>query len=195
MQLLYTKRSPYARKAQILALEKGIPLELIEEDLAKKSPALMQANPLGKIPALILDDGQTLFDSPVICEYLDSLNSNPQLILAAKRWQILRWQALADGLMDSSVAQYLEKARHPNDFNIGFIQNQENQCGLILSYFEQHLAELQDLSLASIAVACAVAYIDFRLPHLNPNGRYPLLEAWLNELNKRPSFSTTVPVF
>jgi glutathione S-transferase len=74
MQLLYTKRSPYARKAQIIALEKGIALTLIDEDLANKSPALLAANPLAKIPVLILDNGQTLFDSPVICEYLDSLN-------------------------------------------------------------------------------------------------------------------------
>jgi glutathione S-transferase len=193
MQLLYTKRSPYARKVQVVALEKNLPLDLIEENLAQKSAALLQANPLAKIPALILDDGQALFDSPVICEYLDSLNATPILIAPNNRWQILRWQAVADGLMDSAVAQYLEKARHPHDFNAGFLAAQEHSCGVVLSYCERHSAELAALSLAGIAVACAVAYIDFRLPHLNPEGRYPVLQAWLNDYAQRPSFQATVP--
>jgi len=191
MQLLYTKRSPYARKAQIVALEKNIPLTLVEENLANKSAELMQANPLGKIPALILDDGQTLFDSPVICEYLDSLHTSPCLIPANKRWQILRWQALADGLMDSTVIQFLEKVRHPDNFNTNFLQTQEANCGLVLSYCEQHVDELAEFTLASIAVACAIAYCDFRLPQLNPEGRYPVLQAWFNEHTNRPSYRAT----
>lgn len=193
MQLLYTKRSPYARKVQIMALEKNISLELVEEDLLKKSPNLLVANPLGKIPALILDDGQSLFDSPVICEYIDSLNDAPILIPAAQRFTILRWQALADGLMDGTVAMYLEKIRHPLDFNPKFLQNQEKNCALVLQYCEEYLAELADFSLASIAVACAVDYINFRAPHLNVEGMYPKLQAWLADISKRPSMQTTVP--
>lgn len=193
MQLLYTKRSPYSRKAQIMALEKNIPLELIEEDLLKKSPGLLAANPLGKIPALILDDGQTLFDSPVICEYIDSLNDAPVLIPAAQRFAILRWQALADGLMDNTVAMYLEKVRHPLDFNPKFLQNLERNCALVLQYCEEHLPELADFSLAGISVACAVDYINFRFPDLNAQGLYPNLQAWLAEFSQRASMQETVP--
>lgn len=193
MKLLYTKRSPYSRKIQVMALEKHIPLTLVEEDLTKKSPQLLAANPLGKIPALILDDGQSLFDSPVICEYIDSLNDTPVLIAPAQRFAILRWQALADGLMDGTVAMYLEKARHPLDFNPKFLQNQENNCALVLQYCEDHLTELADFSLASIAVACAVDYINFRAPHLNTEGSYPRLQAWLAEFSKRASMQATVP--
>jgi glutathione S-transferase len=195
MQLLYTKRSPYARKVQVMALEKNIPLTLVEEDLMKKSPQLLAANPLGKIPALILEDGQSLFDSPVICDYLDSLNDTPTLIPAAQRFTILRWQALADGLMDSTVAMFLEKIRHPQDFNAKFLQNQEKNCALVLQYCEEHLAELADFTLASIAVACAVDYVNFRAPHLNAEGMYPKLQAWLAELTAtRASMQETVPV-
>lgn len=194
MQLLYTKRSPYSRKVQIMALEKGIDLTLVEEDLLNKSPLLLAANPLGKIPALILDNNDTLFDSPVICEYIDGLNNDPILILPAQRLTILRWQALADGLMDNVVALYLEKLRHPLNFNPKFIDNQEHHCALALHYCEQHIRELGDFSLASISVACAVDYVNFRAAHLNQPGQYPLLQNWLGELSKRPSLQTTQPV-
>ena len=76
MKLLYTKRSPYARKIRVVALEKNIALDLIDEDLQKKSQRLLDANPLGKVPTLVLDNGTTVFDSPVICQYLDNLNDN-----------------------------------------------------------------------------------------------------------------------
>jgi glutathione S-transferase len=193
MQLLYTKRSPYARKVQVMALEKNIPLELIEEDLIKKSPNLLAANPLGKVPALILGDGQSLFDSPVICEYIDTLNDSPVLIPATQRFSILRWQAVADGLMDGMVAMYLEKLRHPQDFNPKFMDHQEKNCALVLHYCEDRLAELSGLSLASIAIACAVEYINFRGPHLNAEGVYPKLQAWLAEFSKRSSMQATIP--
>ncbi len=193
MQLLYTKRSPYARKVQIMALEKGLNLTLIEEDLFNKSPLLLAANPLGKIPALILDNQETLFDSPVICEYLDSLNTEPILIPAAQRLFILRWQALADGLMDNIVALYLEKLRHPLNFNSKFIANQELHCALALHYCEQHISELSDFSLASISLVCALDYINFRAAHLNPHGQYPQLQAWLQAESKRASFYSTLP--
>jgi glutathione S-transferase len=193
MQLLYTKRSPYARKAQVMALEKAIPLTLVAEDLMNKSPQLLAANPIGKVPALILENGQTLFDSPVICEYIDSLNNNPVLITPENRWQILRWQALADGLMDNMVGMYLEKMRHPQDFNAKFIRNQENNSTLVLNYCQQHLAELADLSLASIAVACAIDYVNFRFPQLNEPGLYPDLQGWFSEFSKRPSMQATIP--
>lgn len=137
MKLLYTKRSPYARKVRIVALEKDIQLELIEEDLTKKSSTLIDKNPVGKIPALILDNGECLVDSPVICEYLESLNSRVSLIPSQSndRFLILHWQALADGLMDVTVALYMEKIRHPSDLNEQFIKSQEETIARTLTFY------------------------------------------------------------
>ena len=92
MKLFYTKRSPYARKVRVLALEKGITLDLINEDLAKKSKVLLDSNPLGKVPTLILDNGDTIYDSVVICQYLDELNDTPVLIPKSgkARYEVLK---------------------------------------------------------------------------------------------------------
>src|SRR5271155_3443388 len=101
MKLLYTKRSPYARKVRVIVLEQNIALDLIDEDLQKKSQRLLDANPLGKVPTLILDNGTTVFDSPVICQYLDSLNDKVIMIPreALQRIEVLKWEAFADDLM------------------------------------------------------------------------------------------------
>src|SRR5580698_9785493 len=101
MKLLYTKRSPFARKVRVIALEKNITLDLIDEDLQKKSQRLLDANPLGKVPTLILDNGTTIFDSPVICRYLDTLNDENIMLPHAtrERLEVLKWEAFADDLM------------------------------------------------------------------------------------------------
>lgn len=196
MKLLYTKRSPYARKVRILALEKNIPLELVDEDLTKKSKFLLDTNALGKIPALILDNGETVMDSPVICQYLDHLNDKPALIPRTdhERFHVLRWEAIGDGLTDVALAAYMEKVRHPNDFNAAFVTAQEETIGRTLSFIDKHVGELKGLSLAPIAVACGLGYTQFRLPHLIDAQKYPHLMAWFAEFSKRPSVGTTVPV-
>ena len=192
MKLLYTKRSPYARKVQIMALEKNIDLMLVEQDLINKSDELLVANPLGKIPALILNNGEVLFDSPVICEYLEQLNNMPVLIPESKRWEILRWQAVADGLMDSAIAIYFEKVRHPNEFNQAYLTAQENACHRVLAYGEQYSEQLDELSLASIAMASALGYLVFRFPQFDTSS-YPRLMAWYQVFSKRPSMQATMP--
>jgi glutathione S-transferase len=112
---------------RIVALEKKIDLQLVDEDLTKKSQFLLDANPLGKIPALILEDNQAIFDSPVICQYLDGLNDTPTLIphFGKERLHVLRWEAIGDGLTDVSLAAYREKLQHPNDFNASFVAAQD----------------------------------------------------------------------
>ena len=195
MKLLYTKRSPYARKVRIMALEKKIPLELVEEDLMNKSSRLTEANPLGKIPALILDNGQTLVDSPVICEYLDQVKPQPLFIPHQKeeRFQVLYLAAIADGLMDAAVAVYMEKTRHPENFNEAFIKTQEGAIARGLAFFEQHLDELGRFSLAPVAAASAIGYINFRLPQASPQSKNPKLAKWFEEFSKRPSMAETKP--
>ena len=193
MQLLYTKRSPYARKVRIVAFEKQIPLELIEEDLTKKSQRLLSANPLVKIPTLILDSGEALCDSPVICEYLDSFKNKPILIPAQRHFKILYYAAIADGLMDVAVAAYLEKIRHPEHFNEAFVKAQEETIQQGLRFFEHHSVELEELTLIPIATAAAIGYINFRLPQVGPQKTCPKLTKWFEEFFQRPSMELTKP--
>jgi len=195
MKLFYTKRSPYARKIRVMALEKKIPLELIEEDLTKKSSTLIKSNPLGKIPALILDNGDILLDSPVICEYIDFLSDDPKLIATELnlRFRALHLEAIADGLMDVTVGAYMEKQRHPKDFHQGFMAAQEETIARTLTFFEENIKELNSLSLVSIAVASSLGYIQFRLASLAPNATTPKLKEWFEEFSKRPSMLETRP--
>ncbi len=195
MKLYYTKRSPYARKARIIAIEKNINLELVEEDLTKKSQDLFKVNPLAKIPALVLDNGDVIYDSPVICEYLDSLNDKLKFIPAKEkdRLNVLQWQALSDGIMDVCVALYMEKMRHPNDLNQPFIQAQEETLKRSLTYLNDHVDELKSFSLASISVISAFGYVQFRAPHVIDKGKYKRLISWSEEFSKRSSVATTIP--
>ena len=193
MQLLYTKRSPYARKVRVIALEKNISLEFIDEDLQKKSQRLLDANPLGKVPTLILDNGTTVFDSPVICQYLDNLNEKSIMIPreAGERVEVLKWEAFADDLMTAAINLYMEKVRHPQDFHHDFTTLLEKNILGAYAYIDKNLSKLQKFNLAAIAIASAVAYIHFRLPHLKAQGS---LLRWFDEISKRPSMGQTIPV-
>src|SRR3989338_463640 len=195
MKLLYTPRSPYARKVRIVAIEKGIKLELVSEDLVNKSPGLVKANPLGKIPTLILDNGQTIFDSPVICEYLDNIRPRPAFIPndPQKHLTVLTLTAAADGLMDVTVAMFMEKVRHPKDFNAAFIAANEATVKRCFAYFDAQADALEELNIASIALASAIGYLNFRMPQLWPPSNYPKLARWYEEFSMRKSMQETVP--
>ncbi len=176
----------------MLALEKGIKLELVDEDLQNKSPRLLSANPLGKVPTLILDDGKTIFDSPVICQYLDALNDKPIFIPRSgeKRYEVLKWEAMADDLMTVGINAYMEKTRHPKDFSVPFVAAQEAGIHRAYTYIEARLDSLREFTLAPVAVASAIGYVHFRLPHLEVKGA---LAQWFTEISKRPSLAQTVP--
>jgi glutathione S-transferase len=192
MQLLYTKRSPYARKVRVLALEKEINLDLIDEDLANKSPRLKQANPLGKVPTLILDNGKTVYDSKVIAQFLEASKPQPPMIPRGGQEliDVLKWEAMADDLVTVAINAYMEKIRHPQDFNAAFVTTQEQAIKDAFAYIESHLSELKEFHLGSINVACAIGYVHFRLPHLNVQGKLAL---WFDEVSKRPSMQQTIP--
>ena len=195
MKLLFSKRSPYARKARVVALEKNIPVEFCEEDLTKKTALLLDANPLGKVPLLILDNGRTLLDSPVICEYLDGLNDRPVLIPREniKRFEVLTLAAVADGVMDTAIALYMEKIRHPADFAKDFVLAQEATLERILSIWNKDTGAFKDLTLGSIAAACALGYVQFRLPALVSVEQFPELLRWFKIFSERPSMQATRP--
>ena len=192
MKLLYTKRSPYARKVRVVALEKGINLELMDENLQQKSSRLLDSNPLGRVPTLLLDNGQTIYDSNVICQYLDGLNNTNMMIPkeAQARIDVLKWEAMSSDLMNVAINVYMEKIRHPSDFNKEFIMAQENNIQAAYGFIEGHLAQLAQFNLASVAVASAIGYIHFRLPHFKVQGK---LAAWFESINQRPSMQQTVP--
>ena len=193
MKLLYTKRSPYARKPRVIALEKGIPLELIDEDLAKKSQLLLDTNPLGKVPTLILDNGETIYDSKVIDQYLDGLNDKNVMIPKEPhgRIEVLKWEAMADDMVTTAIFAYMEKIRHPENFHAQFVTNSENTILKGYQYIEAHLQDLKEFNLASVAVASAIGYIHFRLPHLKVQGK---LAVWFDSISQRPSMHQTIPV-
>ena len=192
MQLLYTKRSPYARKARVVALEKGIHLDLIDEDLQNKSRRLLDANPLGKVPTLILDNGGAIYDSPVICQYLDGLNDKIILVPGSgpARYEVLKWEAMADDLMAAAINAYMEKFRHPDNFHAPFVAAQEAAIQRAYQCIESRLNELNVFSLAPVAIASAIGYVHFRLPHLTAKGK---LGEWFNGFCRRPSLAQTIP--
>jgi glutathione S-transferase len=193
MKLLYTKRSPFARKVRVIALEKGITLDLVDEDLQNKSQRLLEANPLGKVPTLVLDNGTTVFDSPVICQYLDDL-SNKMIMVPREpggRIEVLKWEAFADDLMVAAINLYMERVRHPQDFHKDFTAALEKNIRSSYAYIEKNLSGLQKFDLASIAIASAIGYIHFRLPHMKVQGT---LLQWFEGISKRPSMAQTIPV-
>ncbi len=192
MKLLYTKRSPYARKVRVVALEKGIQLDLIDEDLANKSDRLKQANPIAKVPTLILDDGSTVYDSKVIVQYLEQIKPIPAMIPTGRqRIDALKMEAFGDDLVTVAINAYMEKIRHPNDANLGFIASQEAAIKEAFAYLEQHSNDLKEFHVGSINIACAIGYVHFRLPHLKAQGA---LAQWFEQIHQRPSMAQTVPI-
>jgi len=192
MKLLYTKRSPFARKVRVVALEKSVSLDFVDEDLQNKSAVLKSANPIAKVPTLILDNGNALYDSKVIVQYLEQHYPNPALIPAGeKRFESLKLEAMADDMVVNAINAYMEKIRHPKDFNLPFITGQEASILAVYAYLEDNLQLLQGVNIGSISVACAIGYIQFRLPHLKSGIG---LSAWFENISKRQSFNKTVPV-
>ena len=193
MKLLYTKRSPYARKVRVVALEKGISLDCVDEDLQKKSQRLLDANPLGKVPTLVLDNGETVFDSSVICQYLDGLDHARIMVPREphERLKVLQWESVADDLVSTAINLYMEKVRHPQDYHQDFVAAGENNIRQAYGYIATHLPQFKEFNLAPVAIASAIGYIHFRLPHLKVSGA---LAAWFDEISTRPSMAQTLPV-
>ncbi len=196
MKLYGNETSPYVRKVRVLALEKGIDCPLVKVDYADPASPVHVHNPLGKIPVMALNDGSALYDSPVIVEYIDSLKV-PALIPAGgeARWQVLRWQALADGMIDATVARMLELRRPPEQQAAASVQKQETKVARGLDWAEtqvrdEHWLVEKRLTVADIALATAIDYIDFRYPH-DWRARCPQLAAWHKKIIQRPSFVST----
>lgn len=198
MKLYGSLTSPYVRKVRVLIKEKNLPVEFVVAGPGDPGSPVPALNPLGKVPVLALDDGDTLFDSPVIVEYLDTLAS-PALLAAsgAARWEMLRWEALADGILDATVARVMETRRPAAQQSAREIARQEEKIARALDYGERQLKGgpwlvPERLSVADLALGVALEYIDFRYPH-NWRDRHPRLTAWLAGISARPSFVETCP--
>ncbi|MCS6995478.1 MAG: glutathione S-transferase N-terminal domain-containing protein [Casimicrobiaceae bacterium] len=200
-KLLYSPTSPYARKVRIVAAEKKIELELVPTDPWRDAAELLHANPLGKVPTLVLDDGLTLFDSRVIVEYLDHVSPVHRLLSEDNRERLLirRWEALADGVCDAAVLARLESLRP--DQTASSLAQIERQRGKIVSALDFMEAELNGrehcigraFTLADIAVGVALGYLDLRLADLAWHRSRPNLARLYQKLQQRPSFAATLP--
>ncbi|MBK8999769.1 MAG: glutathione S-transferase N-terminal domain-containing protein [Myxococcales bacterium] len=197
MKLLGSLTSPYARKVRILLAEKGIACDFQEAVPNAQDSPIPALNPLGKVPVLVRDDGSVLFDSPLILEWLD--RSKPPPLIPAdgeERWQVLLWQALADGMMDASVLLMMETRRAPEHQSKTALAH---QAGKVASAMEYANARIRgdtlvgaSFSLADIALGSALEYVDLRNPHAWRE-QHPALAGWHAKLAERSSFSATRP--
>lgn len=200
MKLYYSATSPYVRKVMALAIETGQrdALHLIETTLSPVSPnaALNADNPIGKVPALVLGDGSALYDSPVICEYLDTLHAGPRWFPdGPERWDALRRQALADGILDAAVISRYEAALRPEALRWeDWLSGQRQKITRALQQLEQTCGQWGErLDIGTLTIACALGYLDFRFAAMDWRSECPQLSAWFAAFSQRPSIADTVP--
>ncbi|MDO9393314.1 MAG: glutathione S-transferase N-terminal domain-containing protein [Methylotenera sp.] len=208
MKLLYTINSPYARKVRIVAAEKHIDLTLEEVVLAAPDCPVKQYNPLGKVPVLVLPDGDSLYDSRVIVEYLDNRTPLAHLIPQdhGAKIKVRRWEALADGVCDAAVATMLEQRKSAERQDTVNIERQMDKVRRGLQVLNDEFGKSKNtgknnwcvngtFSLADIAVGCMLGYINLRFGAvINLAGEYPNLERLNVALLKRQSFKDSLPV-
>jgi glutathione S-transferase len=201
MKLRFSPTSPYVRKVTVTAIETGLQDRITRIPTATADPksGLTQDNPLGKVPALVTDAGLAIYDSPVICEYLDSLHKGPRLIPGdgTARWTALRREALADGILDAAILRLLEGRRPAGEQSPAWIEKQKTVIGRSLDALESEARDLGSpagtTTIGQITIGCALGYLDFRFAADNWRATRPNLARWYDEFAKRPSMLATVP--
>lgn len=202
MKLIGSLTSPYVRKVRVVLAEKKLEYELIQEDVWA-SDAVQRFNPLGKVPCLVMEGGEAVFDSRVIVEYLDTLSPVAKLIpdRGRERAEVKTWEALCDGVMDAVVAIRLEShwsGRTPEQRSALWMERQRGKVVSALSAMEAGLegrlwCHGNHLTLADLCVGVTLAYVDFRLPDLSWRADHPLLDRMYLKLASRSSFMDTEP--
>ena len=199
MKLLYAPASPFARKVRVTAHELNLlpHLELISTAVlpTEHNQQVSQLNPLGKIPVLFTDDGQTLYDSRVICAYLAEVAGNDSLYPRQAHWQHQTDIALADGLLDAALSLRYEQALRPQQHQWpAWIDGQQRKIDAALQTLAASPALQQEhLSAAQISIACALGYLDFRLPDLDWRSAHPALATFQAAFGARPSMRSSIP--
>ena len=200
MKLIGTPTSPYTRKARIVLAEKRIDYDFVIDAPYESGSSVPGFNPLGKVPVLVLDDETTIFDSRVIVEYLDHASPVGRLIPenTRHRIQVRRWEALADGCTDATVAVNAEKRRPEPMQSRELIARQQAKIERALSAMDEELGAKtwcsgEFFNLADIAVGCCLGFLELRLPDLPWRKTCPNLARFAEKLGQRPSFRDTVP--
>jgi glutathione S-transferase len=202
MKLFYAPQSPFARKVRAAAIELGLEerLQLEYAEVVPGRPNTEYArnrNPLRKIPALVTDSGETIFDSTVICEYLDALAGGGVLIPrnARDRWRVLTNHALAQGMCESVILIRYETWLRPEAARwSAWVDDHWDKINSGLDWFEHNQSELSEpINLAHLALGCLLGYIDFRWPHHGWKERFANISTWFARIEQRPSFAGTKP--
>lgn len=197
MKLHHAAASPYVRKVMACAIARGIAgrIETVSTNPHVSPPELLADNPLSKVPALVTDDGTAVYDSPVICEYLDTLGDAPALFPptgSAARLTAQIMHAAADGILDAAVARRLNMPHPQDDGRRAFDARQKAAVDRALGVLEK--APPQGLSdIGAIAVGCALGYLDFRFAHEPWRETHPKLAAWFAEVSQLPPLAQTMP--
>lgn len=195
MKLYYSNTSPYSRKVRLVLHEKGLfgSVEHILINPFDEESELKDINPLGKVPVIVLDSGKIIYDSPVICQYLDSLNGYNCLMPKDQYWDILLWQALADGVMDAAYQTVVEQRRPEQEQSKKWINTWSNEIQRSLLVMQVELIELTErTNLAHLSFATAISYLELRLPQFidNKDDLKPLM-AWYQMFKKHDSMLAT----
>ena len=203
MKLIGSTTSPYVRKARIVMAEKKLDYQFVLENVWAADSRIAASNPLGKVPCLIMEGGEAVFDSRVIVEYLDTLSPVGKLIPSTgrERAEVKTWEALADGLVDAAILVRLEntfEGRSPAQRSQAWIDRQMDKVHASLKAMAQGLGDKPycsgiHLSLSDIAVGCALGWIEFRFPEITWRTDHPNLAKLMDKLAQRPSFADTQP--
>jgi glutathione S-transferase len=198
MKLFYSTNSPYARKCRVVIIEKGLQdkVEMVLANPSDNPPELIAANPLCTVPALVLDNGKSLCESPVICEYLDSLSPQNPLFPTDKteRFEALALAALGDGIMDAAVACVMEGRRPEEKRYKYWTDRKENAAKRTIDAISKFNLVNDNWNIGTINAAVALAYADLRIPHINWRDGNKELAKWLDFINKKPSMVETAPI-
>jgi len=202
MKLFFSPFSPYARKVMATAVELGLRNRIDVLDAAvspiQRNPEVVAHNPAGKVPTLIADDGQAFYDSRVICEYLAGQTAKGATLFPAAgpaRWTALRRQALADGLLDAALLARYETTTRPEVLRwADWLEGQLNKVRASVQAIEAEAGDFGDrVDIGTLAIACALGYLDLRYPHLQWRDGAPRAAAWFATFSQRPSLLETAP--
>ncbi len=203
MKLIGSLTSPYVRKVRIVMAEKKLDYEFVSEDVWSAGTTITESNPLGKVPCLIMEGAESLYDSRVIVEYLDALSPVGKLIpgVGRERAGVKTWEALADGVLDAAILARLEATwagRSDAQRSSAWIERQLSKVHAALAAMAKDLGEQPycagvHLSLADISVGVALGYLDFRFPEIDWRAAHPNLQRLFDKLVQRPSFADTLP--
>ncbi|MBC7939063.1 MAG: glutathione S-transferase N-terminal domain-containing protein [Chitinophagaceae bacterium] len=202
MKLIGSLTSPYVRKVRVVMAEKKLDFQLTLEDVWA-TEVVMKSNPLGKVPCLVLDGGEAVFDSRVIVEYLDTLSPVGKLIPPSgrERTEVRTWEALADGMMDAAILARMEanwSGRTEAQRSQPWIDRQMSRVHAVVKAMGQGLGDKpfcagNHFTLADVAVGCALGYLDFRFGHIGWRSDHPNLHKLHDKLAARPSFIDSAP--